>query len=53
VGNTNLPVNSPFQSPDYGTDVARYSLQEYTQRTNIIRPSEAVSRVENKLKCSF
>lgn len=37
VGNTNLPVNSVFQSPDYGTDKGRFSLQSYTQKTNIVR----------------
>lgn len=39
VGNTNYFVFSPRQSPDYGTDLARFSLQKYNQQSNVIRPN--------------
>lgn len=38
LGNTNIVISSPFQSPDYGTDVSRYSLSKYQQSSNVIRP---------------
>jgi hypothetical protein len=39
VGNTNYTLFSPRQSPDYGTDQARFSLQKYSQQSNVIRPN--------------
>jgi hypothetical protein len=39
VGNTNYFLFSPRQSPDYGTDLARFSLQKYNQQSNVIRPN--------------
>lgn len=39
VGNTNYFLFSPRQSPDYGTDLARFSLQKYQQQSNVIRPN--------------
>jgi hypothetical protein len=39
VGNTNYTLFSPRQSPDYGTDQARFSLQKYSQKSNVIRPN--------------
>jgi hypothetical protein len=39
VGNTNYTIGSPRQTPDYGTDLARFSLQSYTQQSNVIRPN--------------
>jgi hypothetical protein len=39
VGNTNYFLFSPRQSPDYGTDQARFSLQKYNQQSNVIRPN--------------
>jgi hypothetical protein len=41
VGNTNYKVNSPFQSPDYGTDAARLSISSISMDTNVIRPAKA------------
>lgn len=38
VGSTNYRVNSPYQSPDYGTDAARLSISRYKMETNVIRP---------------
>jgi len=46
VGSTNASVNSPFQSPDYGTDVKRFSMASYSQESNILRP-KSVSRTYN------
>ena len=46
VGSTNARINSPFQSPDYGTDVRRFSMSEYTQESNILRP-KSLSRTYN------
>jgi len=37
VGSTNSLVNSPFQSPDFGTDKLRYALESYTQNSNVTR----------------
>lgn len=37
LSNTNLPINSPFQSPDYGTDRKRASLSSYFQTSNVVR----------------
>lgn len=39
VGNTNYLLSSPRQSPDYGTDQARFSLQKYYQESNVLRPN--------------
>jgi hypothetical protein len=39
VGNTNYLLFSPRQSPDYGTDQARFSLQKYYQESNVLRPN--------------
>ena len=39
VGNTNYRIGSPRQDPDYGTDLARFSLQKYKQQSNVIRPN--------------
>ena len=39
VGNTNYELSSSRKSPDYGTDVARFSLQKYQQQSNVIRPN--------------
>ncbi|MCA2594060.1 MAG: hypothetical protein IM526_02715 [Microcystis sp. M38BS1] len=39
VGNTNYRIMSPRQDPDYGTDLARFSLQKYQQQSNVIRPN--------------
>ena len=39
VGNTNYRLGSPRQDPDYGTDLARFSLQKYQQESNVIRPN--------------
>lgn len=38
---TNFPINSVFQSPDYGTDQIRFVLSRYTQETNITRVKES------------
>jgi hypothetical protein len=39
VGNTNAPeIASNVINPDYGTDVARLSVEQYKQTSNIIRP---------------
>lgn len=37
LGSTNVSVNSPFQSPDYGTDRRRASLSTYNQTSNVVR----------------
>lgn len=37
VGNTNNSIASPYQNPDYGTDVLRYSLANFTVETNVVR----------------
>ena len=39
VGNTNYSLSSSRKEPDYGTDVARFSLQKYQQQSNVIRPN--------------
>jgi len=52
VGNTNYPIGSPRKSPDYGTDVARWALNSYTQTSNVVRgysipPSGVVAASNN------
>lgn len=45
VGNSNLTVSSLYQSPDFNTDVGRLAIANYTQTSNIVRPSKLESSV--------
>lgn len=50
IGNTNITVGSRYQTPDYGTDTARLSIQSYSMDTNCIRATNIdASNVVNKL----
>lgn len=52
VGNTNAEINSPFQSPDFGTDKLRYSLESYVQDSNVVRVSRQNWAIQGVLKSS-
>lgn len=46
VGNTNYQINSQFQDFDYGTDVKRLSIANYSMETNVVRPKLGRSKAE-------